>query len=86
MTDFMITNDITGLCDELGFARSGICAAEPTRWPRELWQWLEDGKHGEMDYLERHTAQRIDPGKMLPGVKSIICVADRYSDGSPDDA
>jgi len=64
----------------------GICAAAPTSRPRELLEWLEAGKHGEMTYLERHAAQRIDPGKMLPGAKSIICVADRYSDGRADAA
>ncbi|MCZ6835689.1 MAG: tRNA epoxyqueuosine(34) reductase QueG, partial [Planctomycetota bacterium] len=73
-------------CAELGFALCGVCEAQPTKWPRELWQWLEDGKHGEMDYLANHTAQRIDPGKMMPGIRSIICVADRYHDGSEDNA
>ncbi|MCZ6543910.1 MAG: DUF1730 domain-containing protein, partial [Planctomycetota bacterium] len=28
--------------------------------------------------------QRIDPRNMVPGAKSIICVADRYHNGRPD--
>jgi len=47
--------------------------------------WLEAGRHGEMEYLNRNIALRIDPGKILPGARSIICVADRYHDGTADD-
>ncbi len=34
-----------------------------------------------MHYLARHMAQRLDPRRLVPGARSIICVADRYHDG-----
>lgn len=70
-------------CRELGFALAGIAEALPTRHERELLEWLAAGKHGEMEYLRRNVELRIDPRNMVPGAKSVICVADRYDAGSP---
>ena len=72
------TRAVLERCYELGFALAGIAAAEPTRYEPQLRQWLAQAKHGEMQYLAQHTPQRIDPRNMVPGAKSIICVADRY--------
>src|SRR6185503_803363 len=35
------------------------------------------GRHGEMAYLasERHRERRADPERVLPGVRSVVCVA-----------
>src|SRR5262245_10836606 len=71
-------------CRELGFALAGVCRAEPSGYSAELWRWLEAGKHGEMHYLATQAALRVDPAKVLPGARSIICVADRYHDGRSD--
>ncbi len=72
------TRAVLERCYELGFALAGIAVAEPTRYEPQLRQWLTQAKHGEMQYLAQHTPQRIDPRNMVPGAKSIICVADRY--------
>ena len=78
------SQDVMDHCRELGFARAGICEARQTSYATELMHWLEAGRHGEMEYLNRNIALRIDPGKMLPGARSVICVADRYHDGTAD--
>ncbi len=71
-------------CEALGFALAGIAPAEPTAYELQLRQWLEDGKHGEMHYLARNVEVRIDPRKFVEGARSIVCVADRYSDGTAE--
>jgi len=71
-------------CKAYGFALAGIASAEPTRYERELRDWLSQGKHGEMSYLTRHVDCLLDPRKLLDGARSVICVADRYHDGSAD--
>jgi epoxyqueuosine reductase len=71
-------------CGALGFALAGVAAAEPSVYERDLRAWLAAGKHGEMQYLARHTAQRLDPARFVPGARSVICVADRYHDGAAD--
>ena len=78
-----ITQRILARCRELGFALAGVCDAKPTERERELLQWLRAGRHGEMGYLARHLDMRLDPATFVPGAKTIICVADRYSSPSP---
>jgi epoxyqueuosine reductase len=78
------TERVLGRCRELGFALAGVAAAESSAYERELRAWLDAGKHGEMRYLARHTAQRVDPARLVPGACSVICVADRYHEGAPD--
>lgn len=77
-----LRSHILARCDELGFASAGICRAEPTDYSRELRAWLADHRHGEMRWLAEHIEQREDPAAMVPGARSIICVADRYAAGS----
>lgn len=63
---------------DLGFARAGVCDAAPTRRADALHEWISEGRHGQMAYLERHLDILLDPEKLLAGARSIICVADRY--------
>jgi epoxyqueuosine reductase len=71
-------------CRALGFALAGVAAAKPSAYEHELRAWLAAGKHGEMQYLARNTAERLDPARFVPGARSVICVADRYHDGATD--
>lgn len=69
---------IQRLGDRLGFALVGVCAAEPSQYTDLYKQWLAAGKHGEMHYLAENVEKRNDPCQLLPGARSIICVADQY--------
>ena len=86
MTDVRTTRRVLQRCSELGFALAGVAAAEPSRYGPELRRWLDEGRHGEMHYLAEHTEERLDPRRMVPGARSIVCVADRYYDGEADPA
>ena len=37
--------------------------------------WLEEGLHGEMDYLERMAPAKADPWSAFPFAKSVIVLA-----------
>lgn len=37
-----------------------------------------------MEYLSKRLSLRLDPGELVEGARSIVCVADRYADGRPD--
>lgn len=82
MTRDELTASVLERCKSLGFALAGVAPAVPSRYEGELREWLAAGKHGEMSYLAEHVPQRLDPREMVPGVRSIICVADRYHDGA----
>lgn len=75
---------ILDLCRAQGFARAGICRAAPTDHREHVLQWIAEGRHGPMRYLETRLELRLDPAALIPGARSIICVADRYSDGRRD--
>lgn len=45
---------------------------------RRLEQWLNQGFHGEMQYMENHFEKRIDPTKLVPGAKSVIVLMHNY--------
>jgi len=69
---------VLDLADELGFGLVGIASAKPSEYAEFVRQWISQGLHGEMNYLENHLEVRLDPGKLLEGARSIICVADKH--------
>ena len=60
--------------DPVGIVPAQILAPEGAR----LREWLEQGLHGKMDYLARHATMRTDPDQLMPGVRSVVCVALNY--------
>lgn len=67
--------------DRLGL--DGLAVADPADRPDPalLDDWLAAGMHASMSYLERHRDLRLDPDRLLPGVRSIVCVALSYDPG-----
>ena len=47
-------------------------------------RWLQKGYHASMSWLEKNLDKRQDPSLLVPGVKTIIVLADSYSDGNKD--
>jgi epoxyqueuosine reductase len=62
----------------LGFTLAGIAPAHPSRYRGYLERWLAEGQAGEMEYLHRRLDERTDVGQLLPGARSVICVAMNY--------
>ena len=60
--------------DFVGIAKSAKLEEEATR----LEQWLNQGMHGKMSYMENHFEKRIDPRKLVPGAKSVITFLYNY--------
>lgn len=63
----------------LGFLSCGISKAGflEDEAPR-LEQWLAQGHHGSMTYMERNFDKRLDPTKLVPGAKSIVSLLYNY--------
>jgi epoxyqueuosine reductase len=67
------------LAANAGFEFCGIAAARPLDDDaRKLANWLQQGKHGQMQYMENHFDLRVNPYKLLPGAKSVICFLINY--------
>lgn len=43
-----------------------------------LHEWLEQGRHGQMEYMARHAQLRSDPGLLVPGTVRVICLTMNY--------
>src|SRR4051794_20157101 len=59
---------------ELGFYLVGIAPAEPADGLDRYLEWLEQGYHGEMAYLQKHADARRHPQSMLVSVRSVVMV------------
>jgi epoxyqueuosine reductase len=63
----------------LGFEFIGFAKAERLDKPaQQLENWLNQQAHGRMGYMENHFDLRIDPTKLVPGAKSVICLTYNY--------
>ena len=69
---------VRDLARRFEFAFVGVTPAEPSSNSGYIHQWLADGRHGEMHYLARNVAARIDARQLVAGARTVICVADRY--------
>ncbi len=67
----------------LGFDVVGIAPVRPVPDREAYRSWLRRGYHGEMGYLARsdRVERRVDPSRILPGVRSVICVGLNYYPG-----
>jgi len=65
---------------ELGFAACGIAGAEedPVRAGR-LEQWLGEGHHGSMEWMETRLHHRRSPQGLWPEAKSVIALGMSYA-------
>jgi epoxyqueuosine reductase len=63
---------------ELGFDDCRVTAADAPESATRFRQWLDEGRQGEMAWLERNAAKRVDPQQVLPGARSIITLAASY--------
>jgi len=69
---------ILAAAQDLGFVRAGIVSADRNPRAHEAWkQWVDEGFHGNMDYMARYD-RRDEPRQVLEQVKSIIVVALPY--------
>jgi epoxyqueuosine reductase len=66
--------------EELGFDLVGITDASPVAGAGRLAGWLAAGMHGEMNWMAETGTARAEPARLLPGARSVICVALSYHD------
>lgn len=66
---------------ELGFDDCRIARAGEASHAQEFYDWLAQGRHAEMSWLERTPERRTDPREVLPGCKSLVCLAMNYFPG-----
>lgn len=64
---------------ELGFDECRFTSAEPPDHGSAYEDWIADGRHGELAWMERNAHKRLDPTEIVSDAKSIICLTSAYS-------
>lgn len=65
--------------DDLGFLDVAYAKADFLETEaRQLENWLNQGHHGKMSYMENHFDLRVDPRKLVPGAKTVISLMYNY--------
>ncbi|MDO8526573.1 MAG: tRNA epoxyqueuosine(34) reductase QueG [Deltaproteobacteria bacterium] len=68
---------------ELGFEKVAIAKAKRYAEHDALQNWLSQGFHGTMQYMERGAEKRQDPRKVMPEARSVITCALNYNTDHP---
>ena len=63
---------------KLGFDGFGVAPPDVGESGEWFQQWLAQNFEGEMQYIKRGEAKRLDLDLVLPGVKSVICLTTPY--------
>lgn len=63
---------------ELGFQQVGIAGVDVAADEERLVRWLEQGRHGAMDYMQRHGRRRARPQELIPGTLRVIAARMDY--------
>ncbi len=73
-----LAGDIRAWGRECGFDRIGVADTELGEHERRLRRWLDDGFHGEMDWMARHGTRRSRPAELRPGTIRVISARMNY--------
>ena len=73
------TKVVKRIAEQLGFDLCGISRAEKLENEAvNLEQWLQNGYHGKMKYMENHFEKRVDPTLLVDDAKSVISLLFNY--------
>lgn len=75
---FSAQQQVSTLLNGLGFEHFGITPLAPAVSLSFYKSWIDDGYHGEMDYLKRHLPKKENPEGLLPRAKSAIVIGFKY--------
>lgn len=80
LTSISLKDKIKAEASRLGFFVCGFARAEPVSeaMRRHYLGWLADGRNADMAYLGNNLYKRFDPRLLMPGVKTIVVVAQNY--------
>lgn len=63
---------------ELGFQHIGITDVDLRQHEAQLQRWLDNGYHGEMDWMARHGMMRARPHELVEGTVRVISARMNY--------
>jgi epoxyqueuosine reductase len=70
--------------EALGFQQIGITDVELGKAEAHLLDWLQLGRHGEMNYMAAHGVRRSRPAELRPGTVRVISARMNYFPAASD--
>lgn len=69
----LTSKNISKLALEVGFDACGVAPVRRLDDDAQFMNnWIAQGLHGEMDYLERNCDKRYDPAILVPGAQTVV--------------
>ena len=84
LTALALTGIVKARALELGFDRVAVGHVGALQHAAEFQRWLDAGYGEGMDWIEETRAERLEPGRLLPGVRSAVVVALHYGPRADD--
>ena len=81
MTAAALSAEVKEAGRRLGFDLVAVGPAGPPDHAAAFESWLDAGRAGSMAYLDRSRDKRLDPGRVLPGARSVVACALGYFQG-----
>jgi len=78
MDSIQLKKEIKSWSKELGFQQLGFTNTELSDDETYLLNWLKQGRHGSMTYMESHGTKRSRPEDLVAGTVSVISVRMDY--------
>jgi len=75
-TDF--SRRIKQWATDLGFQQVGITGTDLSSDEQHLLNWLDQGRHGQMDYMQRHGTNRSRPADLVAGTIRVVSLRMDY--------
>src|SRR5512140_3290901 len=72
---------LVSFAKEIGFDSCRVAACNTPAHADDFREWLRNGAHGEMNYMQRGEEKRCDPEKVLAGGRAIVVLALNYFQG-----
>ncbi len=73
-----LRQDIDRWAHDLGFDQVGVTDTDLSNVSQDYREWLRQGFHGEMSYMNRNIKKRVAPHELLPGTVRVISARMNY--------
>lgn len=78
-----LKNELREHASELGFDAFGVCGIDVELKRQYYLDWIEQGKHGAMHWMEHNNERRLYPEKIVEEARSIVVLGLNYYQPHP---
>ena len=73
-----LEDQVKSIAKDLGFEDCRFARAQKASHAEEFQDWLDDDKHGDMEWMAKNPERRKNPSLLFEGAKTVIVLALNY--------